>query len=342
MANTELRSRVEAASTAVVAQTDASAGTPNSVTGYLMDPRTTRQISRLLGTEEMAERWLRIALTVCRQTPKLLACTPESFAGALMQCAQLKLEPGPPLGLAWILPYDKSVKVNGAWHKVPEAQFMLGYSGIVQLAQRSGQIANIFANAVCEGDEFGFDYLTGEKHHKPPTRGLRGKAIGFYCSAKYANGGEHFLYMTREEMVKHRDQFAAAKKFKNGPWYEDEALEASPLFDGMGRKTMVRLSRPYLPASPDFIQAIQADERVSRLEISSDRVVIDDESFEGLNLGGETPTAVDAETPALATAPTEVAGPPDLVIENFDEGTAEDESGTPNIFDAAPAPGHGS
>jgi recombination protein RecT len=301
-----LKDRVEAASTAVVAQTDITPGRPNSVIGFLTDTKTTRQMARLLGTDEMAERWLRIALTVCRQTPKLLACTPESFAGALMQCAQLKLEPGPPLGLAWILPYDKSVKVNGAWHKVPEAQFMLGYAGIVQLAQRSGQIANIFANAVCEGDEFGFDYLTGEKHHKPPTRGLRGKAIGFYCSARYANGGEHFLYMSREQMVQHRDQFAAAKKFKSGPWYEDEAAEQSPLFDGMGRKTMVRLSRPYLPASPDFIQAIQADEHVSRFEVNSARVVIDDESFEGLQLGEEA-------APEVVT----------------------DEVGTPNIFDAA-------
>jgi recombination protein RecT len=228
------------------------------------------------------------------------------------------LEPGPPLGLAWILPFDNNRKVSGTWHKITEAQFLLGYPGIVQLAMRSGQLADIAAHAVCEGDEFSFDYLSGEKHHKPPIRGLRGKAIGFYCAARYANGGEHFRYMTREQMVQHRDQFAASKKFKSGPWFEDESQEQSPLFDGMGRKTMVRLSRPYLPASPDFINAVSADERVSRLDVTTGRVVIDDESFAGLNTGAETPAIDGAEAAALEPG--------------------EDEAGTPNIFDAVPAP----
>lgn len=323
-----LRSRVTAASTAVTTQQEASIGRPNTVYSFLTDPKTNKQMTRMLGTEEMAERWLRIALTLCRQTPKLMACTPESFAGALMQCAQLKLEPGPPLGLAWILPYDKNTKIDGQWVKRLDAQFILGYPGIVQLAMRSAQIASIAAHAVCEGDEFRFDYLSNERHHRPPTRGLRGKAIGYYAVAQFANGGTYFNYMSREELIAHRDEFAAAKKFKSGPWYEDADKERSPLFDGMARKTMIRQARPYLPASPDFILATTVDESVIRVDPSG-KMLIDDAELETLVTTPQEPTvAIAAAEEDAPPEPATLEAPPDDQA-TFDEIEAILEEGGP-------------
>lgn len=250
---------------------------PSSVTSWLQHGTTTKQLARLLGSDEMAERWLRIALTECQRNPKLFECTFESFAGALMQCAQIKLEPGQPLGLSWIIPFENSVRVGGDWTKRLDAQFQLGWTGIVQLARRSGQLGDIAAREVCERDEFDFNYLTGHKHHKPPLRGERGEAYGFYCYATFSNGGDHFLYMTREQVLEHAKQFSqsyksairTAEKYKRqptGPWFEH--------FNAMGRKTTVKLSRPFLPASPDWIAGLDADDRVVTLH-GDDRLIID-------------------------------------------------------------------
>jgi recombination protein RecT len=255
-------------------------GAPTSVIGFLSDSRTLKQVSRLLGSEDMADRWLRIGLTEVRRIDKLAECSLESFAGALMQCAMLKLEPGPPLGLAWILPFKNRVKVRGRWETRMDAQFQLGYPGIIQLAHRSAELAQIAAREVCENDEFDFDYLTGEKHHKPPKRGDRGDVYGYYCFARYANGGEHFLYMTKEQVEAHAQRFSQAyradqSRISDGekgisPWTTD--------FDAMARKTTIKQSRPFLPASAEFIQAAAADDRVVRFQ--ADKLVLDDDDFE--------------------------------------------------------------
>ena len=62
---------------------------PSSVMGFLTHPGTLKQVTRLLGNEEMADRWLRIGLTEVKRIDKLGDCTLASFAGALMQCAML-------------------------------------------------------------------------------------------------------------------------------------------------------------------------------------------------------------------------------------------------------------
>lgn len=274
-------------------------GTPTSVMSFLTHPSTVKQLSRLLGSEEMADRWLRVGLTEMQRIEKLRECSWESFAGALMLCAQLKLEPGPPLGLAWILPYENKVKIKNVWTKRLDAQFQLGYPGIVQLAHRSAQLATIAAHEVCDGDEFSFDYLTGDRHHRPPYKGERGDWYGIYCYAKYANGGEHFLYMTREQVMAHAERFSRAyqydlKRVADGssgisPWTTDPIA--------MARKTVIKASRPFLPASAEFIQAARADESV--LGYQSGRPVIDDAGFEvalSAPQREELPASTDAET----------------------------------------------
>lgn len=266
------------------------AGDPTSVIGFLQNPKTRVQVARLLGNEEMAERWLRIGLTEVRRitgTPGkkngLADCSMESFAGALMQCAMLKLEPGPPLGLSWILPYENRVKVGREWTSRMDAQFQLGYPGIVQLAHRSGQLATIAAHEVCEEDEFDFDYMNPENNrHKPPKRGERGDPYGYYCYARYANGGEHFLYMTAEQIEAHALRFSKAyqydrKRIEEGgrgtsPWSTDRVP--------MGRKTTIKQSRPFLPASADFVMGIAADERTLRVDWDRKQIVIDDDGLD--------------------------------------------------------------
>ena len=56
------------------------------------------QMALALPKTMSVERLTRIIMTECRKTPALLNTNPESFYGAILQCAALGLEPGSALG----------------------------------------------------------------------------------------------------------------------------------------------------------------------------------------------------------------------------------------------------
>jgi len=75
-----------------------------------------------------AGRFVRMVLTEMRRTPKLMECDPATLLGAMMLSAQTGLEPGGPLGQAFLIPRWSGQR------KVMEAQFQIGYRGLVALA----------------------------------------------------------------------------------------------------------------------------------------------------------------------------------------------------------------
>ena len=100
------------------------------------------EIRRALPAVLTPERFTRMALSAVNNTPALAECTPMSFIAALMNAAQLGLEPNTPLGQAYMIPY----KNKG----ILECQFQLGYKGMIDLAYRTGQIQMIQAQVVRE------------------------------------------------------------------------------------------------------------------------------------------------------------------------------------------------
>ena len=102
-----------------------------------------------------AEKFARICLTAVRNTPHLAECSMPSLAAAMMTSAQLDLEPNTPQGLAYLIPYKGK---NGY-----EAQFQVGYKGLLQLAYRSGMVQSINADVVYRAEiEAGlFSYTKG-------------------------------------------------------------------------------------------------------------------------------------------------------------------------------------
>lgn len=171
-----------------------------------------------------------------------------SFVGALMTCAQLGLRPGVgALGQAYIIPFKG------------KAQFILGYQGMIELANRSGEIASISARAVHQNDEFDISYGLDETLvHKPVLNGERGPVIGYYAVGKRTNGGYSFVYMNRQEMIEHKIKFALAQ---NGPWKNH--------FDAMALKTVIRKLFTFLPRSTEIQSAIIAD-GTQRIDVSPD------------------------------------------------------------------------
>lgn len=200
-----------------------------------------------------ATQLIRDALTVLRANPKLAECDQQSVLGALMTCAQLGLRPGiGALGHAHILPFY-STKKRGY-----EAQFILGYQGMLELAQRSGQIASISARVVYENETFDVSYGLDEKlEHKPVLFGDKGAAIGYYATVHFKNGGHTFIFANKQEIEAHRDKFATAKNKHGtifGPWVDH--------FDAMAQKTVLRELFKFMPKSTEIQNALVADESV--------------------------------------------------------------------------------
>lgn len=204
------------------------------------------EIQRALPKHLDADRLARIAMTTIRQTPKLLDCNIQSLLAAVMQAAQLGLEPNI-LGQAYIVPYGK------------EAQFIIGYRGMIDLARRSGQIESIYAHPVYSNDDFEYEYGLNPKLRHKPAMGNRGNFIGAYGVAKFKDGGYHFEFMSKAEIDKRRSRSKAAK---NGPWVTD--------YEEMACKTVIRHMFKYLPISVEIMKQVEHTDETVKTEIAPD------------------------------------------------------------------------
>lgn len=219
------------------------------IAALLTDPKVKAQMALALPKHVTAERLARVALTEVRKNPALARCDQTSFLGALMTCAQLGLEPGGPLGHAYLIPFENR-KANRS-----EVQFIVGYRGMIDLARRSGQIVSIEARPVYEGDKFEVSFgLDSSLHHVPdfdnPNRVQPDKLLFVYAVAKLKDGGVQFDVMSRREVEAVRAQSRAGT---SGPWVTH--------FEAMALKTVVRRLFKWLPVSVELAAAIEADER---------------------------------------------------------------------------------
>ncbi|RAS75217.1 recombinase RecT [Priestia endophytica] len=160
------------------------------------------------------ERLVRIGLNAVSRNPKLMECTPETIVGAVVNCSVLGVEPNL-LGHAYIVPF-----FNGKTKKM-EAQFQLGYRGLIDLARRTGEITSVYAHEVYEGDEFDYSYgLEKDLKHKPCGEDDESKITHFYAVYKLKDGAYDFVVMSRKQVESHRDRFTKSQKNGSvfGPW----------------------------------------------------------------------------------------------------------------------------
>ncbi len=217
------------------------------------------EIEKALPNVITVDRFARMALTAVRINPKLAKCTPVSLMAALMQSAQLGLETNTPLGQAYLIPYGD------------QAQFQLGFKGMIDLAHRSGQFKSIYAHEVHEKDEFTYQYgLHQDLRHKPTPK-ERGSVIGYYAVYHLLNGGYGFLYMSKEEIVEHSEKYSpAVKKGWNSPWETE--------FDEMAKKTVLKRTLKYAPVSVEFTRDMSQDGTIKN-ELSEDMTEVPSENI---------------------------------------------------------------
>lgn len=262
---------------------------PSTIKEYIMAYQN--QIAKALPSVMTPERFTRIALSAVSNTPKLAECTPNSFVAAMMNAAQLGLEPNTPLGQAYLIPFRNNAK------KVTECQFQIGYKGLIDLAYRSGDVRTVQAHIVYENDEFEFEYGLEPQLKHIPAKENRGNAVWVYAVFKLVNGGEGFEVMSMEDVRAHARKYS--KAYSNGPWQTN--------FEEMAKKTIIKRVLKYAPMKTEFVRGTVADETVSHIDLDADDAtpiiqpdytVIDSETGEVLDQEDE-PTAADDEQTSL-------------------------------------------
>ncbi|OIK20281.1 recombination protein RecT [Bacillus amyloliquefaciens] len=254
-----------------------------TITAYL--EKMAPEIQKALPDHVKPDRLARIALTTIRTNPALLECTIPSLLGAVMQSAQLGLEPGL-IGHCYFVPFWNNKE------KRRDVQFIIGYKGMIDLARRSGHIESIYAHAVYETDEFDYELgLHPKLVHKPAT-GQRGAITHVYAVAHFKDGGYQFEVFSKDDIEKTRKR---SKASDNGPWKTD--------YEEMAKKTVIRRMWKYLPISIEIQQQVAQDETI-RKDITAEAQSVYDENV--LDLGGnqflseseqqeEKPSAQDAD-----------------------------------------------
>jgi recombination protein RecT len=291
MMATATTSNSSLAKKAEAAKTPATVSTEETVAQLIR--RQQDQIALALPNSMDPSRFARIVITECKANPQLLACNPLSMLAAVMRAAQLGLEPGP-LGHCYLVPFkdNKKNQLN--------VQFILGYKGVVNLARRSGEIDDIYAEVVYAGDTFDYELgLHRDLKHKrtSPANERTDKSITHaYGVAHFKGGGYAFVVLDRIEVEARRKRSKASDK---GPWVTDYAA--------MAKKTAIRALQPWLPLSVEFLAAVQADGtapiKLESIDLDALASAPIEELEEGDTEGGEQQGAIDAASTEVPPTP---------------------------------------
>ena len=213
---------------------------------------------------------------------KVVASAPQTIITSALQAAALDLPINPQLGMAYVVPFKNAVKGpdgkpikddNGYNKTRDEATMIIGWKGIVQLAQRTGVYKFINVGEVYDGEVVVDNRITGEIHIEGEKKS--DKVIGYFAYFRLLNGFEKCRAWTHEEMSKHEEKNRKGK-YMTQAWRDN--------FDAMALKTAIKdlltkwgpLSIDYHTATPEMIKASESLQEA--LENDNDSV-IDGEGF---------------------------------------------------------------
>ena len=242
------------------------------------------------------ERMCRIAVQTISKSKQLQRCSPQSLVAAIVEASSLGLEIDV-RGQAYLVPYRDTVTL------IP------GYKGLMDLAYRSGRVANIYAETVCENDEFSFRLGLSPTLEHTPNLENRGDLRAVYAVARLKEADPVFVVLGKSEVEKVRK---ASKASEDGPWktWEEE----------MWKKTAIRRLCKYLPLSPEMKRAVDIDEAAdagSPQHLAEAVIDLPPENFSGSTVEALS-SALTAPSPAEAVDVTPAAEPEAQVYQNDD------------------------
>ena len=214
---------------------------PQSLQALMSNAGVMTKLNSVLGSEKKAAAFASSVISVANGNSLLRNANPMTVLGSAMVAATLDLSVVPTLGMAYIVPYKG------------QAQFQLGWKGLVELAMRSGQYKNIIVEEVHEGELVKKNKFTGDYEFDEDAK-TSDNVIGYMANFQLTNGFSKTIYWTIDEVKAHATKFSQAYRGgRNTPWITD--------FDAMAKKTVLKaLLSKFGPKSLQMQQAVVFDQ----------------------------------------------------------------------------------
>ena len=254
----------------------------------IKNERTQDYLRQVLGKN--ATGFVTSLTSIVSNSVNLQMCEPLSLMYVGIKAAALNLPLDPNLGFAYAIPYK-----NNKTGKT-EAQFQIGWKGVLQLAIRSGQFKAINVTDVREGEYQGEDLLTGEMRLTSVDNREQHKIVGYAAYMRLVNGFEKSVYWSVEKVEAHARQYS--QTYSSSKDYIRKQSKWTTDFDAMAKKTVLKmLLSKYAPLSIEMRDAIQSDQAVFTSEGES-KYLDNPDTAENLEEMAEEAVEVVDEAPA--------------------------------------------
>mgnify|MGYP003361975232 CR=1 FL=1 len=229
----------------------------NELKTILNAPTTKEKFDEVLGRN--AQGYINSVLNAVSNSKLLQNASPNSILSGAMKAATLNLSIDPNLGYAYFVPYGH------------EAQLQIGYQGLIQLAQRSGQIKILNAAPIYDEQFKSLDPVTGKLTlNKKIVPDTSKNPTGYVAYLKTVTGFEHTEFMSYADIEKFAKRFSKSFNSSTSPWKTD--------FNAMAKKTLIKQVLKYAPMSIDLQTAVSADNddiEVKDVTPSEDKQTVD-------------------------------------------------------------------
>lgn len=221
---------------------------------FFEQEKVKKKFQELIGAK--SDQFIASVLQISANNKLLSSASTVSIYNAAATAAILDLPVIPQLGRAYIVPYKG------------EAQFQIGYKGLIALAVRSGLYRTINACVIYENQFIAFDSLHGNLKLKA-VEGA-GKIVGYAGFFELLNGFIKTEYWTKKEVEDHAKKYS--KSVGSGPWATD--------FDKMAKKTVLKnLLNTYGELTSAMQLAISADQAVCKNDDGTEFDYIDSKNY---------------------------------------------------------------
>lgn len=255
---------------------------PACLNTMIDDVEIRERFDKMLGKKTAG--FLSSLLSVVNNNKLLKEADPRSVLSAAATAASLDLPVNPSLGKAYIVPYRNKQGIQ-------IAQFQIGYKGLIELAQRSGQMKSIVMTPVYEGeisqwDRFTETYVPGEQRSE--------KIVAYYARFELCNGFSKATYWTKDEVIRHAMRFNKSCQ-RAGKLADIWASD----FDAMACKTVLAsIIKTYAPLSIEMQSAFVSDGAVFGRDGGTETEVIQGEPEQADDITAEAVPVPEETEPA--------------------------------------------
>lgn len=202
-------------------------------------------------------KFKQIVISELKKNSKLIEAfiqNPISMFASILAGAEIGLIPSELLGHFFLIP--RNIKQADGKYKLTVCP-QIGYKGIIEILQRSGDITRIHTEIVYEGDEF--EEISGLEptilHVKKSNTRTADKITHVYAVAKNKFGEKEFTVLTRQEIL----AIQSLSPYNNDLYFNDKK---DPM-RWMERKTAIFQLAKMLPKDYYATKAIEIDNRIT-------------------------------------------------------------------------------